>query len=178
MGCGASSAAADPAGGAVKPRNVPTDKPPMGEKDMFGFHSKVRWCSDKEDDGRGGPAQLAKVQADVDFHGTSATTAKDPKNGNFAIHIAAQNGHCNALKLLLASGSDVNAQNNNGVTALHMTVEYKADECTELLLANKADPDVANGGGHKAITGIDGEKTYTKKRTEPPRYVQGTAHGA
>ena len=164
MGCGASSAAGGSAAavGAVKRNNVPTDRPPMPEKEMFGFHSKVRWCSDTEVDGRGGPAQLAKVQADLDVYGTSACAAKDPKNGNFAIHIAAQNGNFNALKLLIASGADVNAQNGNGVTALHMSVEYKSDTVTELLLANKADPDVENEDGHKAITGIDGEKTYTK----------------
>jgi hypothetical protein len=165
MGCGASSAATGAP--AVKPRRVPTDAGPMGEKEIFAFHSKIRWCSDKEADGRGGVAQLAKVQADLDSYGISVVKAKDPKNGNFAIHIAAQNGNFNALKLLLVCGADANAQNNNGVTALHMSVEYNSDSVTELLLANKANPNIENEDGHKAITGIDGKKSCLLHRTRP-----------
>ena len=46
----------------------------------------------------------------------------DPDNGNYAIHIAAQNGHLHVAQLLIEAGADVNAKNANGLSALHMYV--------------------------------------------------------
>lgn len=158
MGCGASVSAAAPNAKVPLRAGLKTDCPPLEEKALFAFHSKVRWCSDEEDDGRGGPAGLKKVEKEIDLHGTSCVKAQDPKNGNFPIHIAAQNGNFKALRLLISAGADVNAQNGNGLTALHMAVEYDLNDCCDLLLANGADPTVVNNEGHKASTGIDGEK--------------------
>ena len=45
----------------------------------------------------------------------------DPKNGNTAIHIAAQNGHLDVVTMLIESGADVDAKNNKGNTALHVS---------------------------------------------------------
>ena len=44
----------------------------------------------------------------------------DEKNGNYPLHIAAQNGHINLVKWLVQNGADINAQNGTGTTALHM----------------------------------------------------------
>lgn len=158
MGCGASSSGG--AAGIVVPvrKGLKTEGPPLDEKTMFAFHSKVRWAADQEVDGRGGPEALAKVEKEIDFHGKSTVEARDPKNGNYAIHIAAQNGNYKALKLLISGGADVNAQNGNGLTALHMAVEYELKNCCDLLIANGADLSITNNDGHKASTGIDGEK--------------------
>ena len=49
---------------------------------------------------------------------------QDKSTGNFPIHIAAQNGHRDILKILLDAKANVDAQNNNGLSPLHMSVEY------------------------------------------------------
>jgi len=45
---------------------------------------------------------------------------QDPRNGNTALHIAAQNGHMGMLELVMGAGADVNIQNKGGQTGLHM----------------------------------------------------------
>jgi len=58
----------------------------------------------------------------------------DDVNGNYPLHIAAQNGHVTAIKFLLGAGSKVNAQNGTGQTPLHMAVAYDFHDAVALLM--------------------------------------------
>jgi hypothetical protein len=82
----------------------------------------------------------------------------DASNGNCPIHIAAQNGHLEILKVLVEKGADVNAQNGGGQTPLHMTVSYDIEECVAFLKSHGAKGDVKNKEGHRAEHGLSGEK--------------------
>lgn len=88
-----------------------------------------------------------------------SSNLKNPENGNYPIHIAAQNGHEVIVSALIACMADVNAQNNTGQTALHMSVEYDYYWVAKTLVEAGADQDLPNNDGHKASTGISGTKT-------------------
>ena len=49
---------------------------------------------------------------------TGAVVNKAESNGATSLMFAAQNGHAEVVRALLAAGADVNAANKNGVTAL------------------------------------------------------------
>ena len=83
---------------------------------------------------------------------------KDPNNGNRCLHIAAQNGHFDLVKLLVEAGADVNAQNGGGQTALHMVVSYDIDDVKAYLLSKGADGSIKNEDGFEAKFGLSGEK--------------------
>jgi ankyrin repeat protein len=112
------------------------------------FHSAVRWGKD-----------VKELEALVTEDKTVVST-HDDKNGNQAIHIAAQNGHMEITKWLVSDKKvDINGQNKKGQTALHMSVAYDMYDQTVFLLANGAKKEIKNGEGNEAITGIDGDKT-------------------
>jgi len=121
----------------------------FSDAEVLKFHSAVRW---------GKPWPDIEAALTDPSHMKAACAAKDPKNGNLAIHIAAQNGHAGLVQKLIGSKADVNAQNGKGQTALHMTVEYDFYFVSKFLLANGADKELENGDGNKAISGIDGGK--------------------
>lgn len=120
----------------------------MSDEALFKFHSAVRWAKPwPEIEESAGGLNIKAI-----------SSAKDPKNGNTAMHIAAQNGHSEIVQKLVSVGSPPNAQNGKGQTALHMTVEYDFYFLTKWLLDNGSDKNLANEDGHKAILGIDGGK--------------------
>jgi ankyrin repeat protein len=84
----------------------------------------------------------------------------DPGNGNTPLHIAAQNGHTNIVKLLLEVKASVNLKNSAGNTPLHMSVEYDYYETSKLLVDAGADLNIENGKNVRACNGIDGAKHY------------------
>ena len=49
-------------------------------------------------------------------------TQPDKDTGNTALHYAAQAGHADVVRLLLANGANANARNQDGQTPLHMAV--------------------------------------------------------
>ena len=86
---------------------------------------------------------------------------KDGKNGNTALHIAAQNGHLDLCKLLVSKGADVNAQNAGGNTPLHMVTSYDIDDVKAYLEEQGANGGVKNQEGFQAKFGLNGEKDPT-----------------
>lgn len=52
------------------------------------------------------------------------------------MHLAAKNGHNEAVQLLLENGADITARDNNGKTALHDTTKNR-HEAVALLLIKK-----------------------------------------
>eukprot|EP00928_Gymnodinium_smaydae_P053721 TRINITY_DN37647_c0_g1_i1.p1 TRINITY_DN37647_c0_g1~~TRINITY_DN37647_c0_g1_i1.p1 ORF type:complete len:362 (-),score=66.00 TRINITY_DN37647_c0_g1_i1:173-1258(-) len=113
------------------------------------FHSAIRWAKPM--------AEIEAICEGEDY--AKVCAAKDPKNGNRALHIAAQNGHTEIVERLLQMGASPNAQNGRGQTPLHMAVEYEFYFVSKLLLDAGADTDLENLEGHKAIVGIDGQRT-------------------
>ena len=87
----------------------------------------------------------------------------DEQTGNVPIHIAAQNGYTDVVRLLIEKQANVNAKNKKGNTALHMAMAYDYFESVDLLLAAGADPTIANEGGFTADTGLEGDKSFTFK---------------
>jgi ankyrin repeat protein len=133
MGCANSTLRVDPDG-------------VNGGIDFKPIHSAVRWNNSYDE-------VTAVLQT------TEAVNSRDTGNGNRPIHIAAQNGHTDLLKLLIDREAILDAKNMKGNTALHMAVEYDYYESCTLLLAAGADPKVLNDDGFEALKGIEGEKS-------------------
>jgi hypothetical protein len=140
MGCGASKESGV-AAQVVKPES-PREEGPIDFKPL---HSAVRW--DKRDVLQG----LLK--------GPASANVQDTNNGNYPIHIAAQNGHLETLKMLLEKKAVVNSKNGKGNTAIHMAVGYDYYECAQALIKAGGDVTIENDAGHQAQRGIDGDKS-------------------
>eukprot|EP01050_Picozoa_sp_SAG11_P007259 SAG11_NODE_598_length_8269_cov_17.002448_1_plen_174_part_00 len=115
---------------------------PLDAATIAKIHSKARWGAFDE------LAELLKLEG--------AGIAQDQGTGNFPIHIAAQNGHLEIARLILANGGVVNAQNSNGLTALHMAVEYDYYWTTKMLIEAGADIEIVSDEGSAAKNGIEG----------------------
>lgn len=149
MGCGQSSAA------------VPTDKKAPTTTDVVvvnestatepkvvnfkPIHSAVRWNK-----------PVNEVEQLLDS--PEAVNCADETNGNRPIHIAAQNGHNDLVKLLIKKNADLAAKNLKGNTALHMAVGYDYYETAQLLMKAGSDPDALNDAGVAAKFGLEGDK--------------------
>jgi ankyrin repeat protein len=81
-----------------------------------------------------------RVISDVDFPAV---------NGDTPLHIAARNGHLDAVKMLIAHHADVNAANARGDTPLHMSVEHP--EIAKVLIAAGAKVNVADAIGRTPL---------------------------
>ena len=66
--------------------------------DVKSILSVIRW---NRDDGA-----LALIESDQ----AAVCAARDPQNGNCAIHLAAQNGHRHVVAALIKAGADINAR--------------------------------------------------------------------
>ena len=73
--------------------------------------------------------------------------ARNNSNGNYPLHIAAQNEFADLCELLLAAKHDPNKQNFSGHTALHMAIGYGCNDVAELLVLNGADPNIRSDQG-------------------------------
>lgn len=110
------------------------------------LHSVIRWHK---------PLDVISEHLDKN---PSLVNASNPSTGNISIHLAAQNGHLDIVKLLIERKVNVNAQNNTGTTALHMAKEYDYFWTCKALIAAGADPELENKDGSKAKAGIEGGK--------------------
>jgi ankyrin repeat protein len=128
--------------------DVETDLTPVpAVVDFKSIHSAVRWN---------------KSQQDVEDLLTSneAVNIPDPVNGNCPIHIAAQNGHNDLVKLLINKKADLNTKNSKGNTAMHMAVGYDYYIAAKYLLDAGADPEILNDLGFAARKGLEGDKCF------------------
>mmetsp|Transcript_23336 Transcript_23336/g.41712 ORF Transcript_23336/g.41712 Transcript_23336/m.41712 type:complete len:210 (-) Transcript_23336:199-828(-) len=129
-----------------QPETTVSTSPSSGGSDSEAWkpiHSACRW------------AKLPELKEKLN---AKTIELADPDNGNRLVHIAAQNGHQEILELLVKNNCDVNAQNKKGQTALHMAVEYDYYWIARTLLDNGANGQIKNVDGHKAETGIEGQK--------------------
>ena len=88
-----------------------------------------------------------------------AVSCVDKSNGNRPIHIAAQNGHLNIIKLLIDKKADLNVKNLKGNTAIHMAVGYDYYEAAKMIITAGGDPNITNNKGYPAHLGLDGDKS-------------------
>ncbi|KAL4659480.1 cortactin-binding protein 2-like [Arapaima gigas] len=113
---------------------------------------------------RGGPVPLAHgrtllLQAAAQGNVTLLSTLlnQDPpdaspldEDGKSALYSAAQNGHSECVKLLLASGAPPDVPDKNGFTPLHIAAAHGHARCVEEL-APRADVNRAAAGGQTAL---------------------------
>lgn len=123
----------------------PVNPNALSEDEMKKIHSAIRWNKPL--------GELAALITNAD-----QANCTDPRNGNRALHIAAQNGFTPVCKLLIAKGAEVNAVNGKDNTALHMALGYDYDECAEFLYSSGADGTIVNSEGHAAKNGLEGDK--------------------
>lgn len=62
--------------------------------------------------------------------------------GRTALHYAALRGNTNILKILIASGCDVNSRTISGETALVKTIQFNRIENARLLMRYGLDPNI------------------------------------
>jgi ankyrin repeat protein len=79
-------------------------------------------------------------------HGAKIDVVAD-NDGERILHRAVVNDHIEIVKLLLATGIDVDAKNKYGRTALHQAATFDRIAIAQLLLANNADVDAKNKYG-------------------------------
>ena len=76
----------------------------------------------------------------------------DTSNPDNMLIVSSQLGDINRVKLAIAKGANINAQDENGSTALHWAVFYEYGDIVKLLLMHGANPFVKDKNG---ITPID-----------------------
>eukprot|EP01038_Epipyxis_sp_PR26KG_P013454 gene13454-18046_t len=140
MGCNLSK---DPLPPSPEPVPIVKEDKPFSFKPV---HSAIRWNKSMSD--------IEKLLSHPE-----APDCVDPVNGNRPIHIAAQNGHLEIVRLLISKKVEVNALNSKGNSALHMAIGYDYYDAAKLLLENDANETITNLAGHQARRGIDGDKT-------------------
>lgn len=89
---------------------------------------------------------------------SAAVNCVDASNGNRPIHIAAQNGHEDIIKLLIAKDVELNAKNAKGNTGIHMAVGYDYYTVAKLLIAAGADETLTNDLDIPSNLGLEGDK--------------------
>lgn len=101
----------------------------------------------------------------LDVHGALRAVqaaAAEQGGGRTALHAAAEFGHAEAARMLLAHGMSPSTPDARGETALHVAARHGHGDVAHLLLAAGADPgardadgltpaETANGDGHAAL---------------------------
>jgi ankyrin repeat protein len=115
------------------------------EPNFKAIHSAFRWNKP--------PEEIERL-----LTSEAAVNVPDPANGNRPIHIAAQNGHNELVKLLIRKKADLNIQNAKGNTGLHMAIGYDYYETAILLMENGSDTEMKNELDFPAKYGLEGNK--------------------
>ena len=86
----------------------------------------------------------------------------DPKIGASVLHIAANRGSVEAVRLLLEHNADVNVRDRSGVTPLFAAVSTKQTAIVESLLDSKASVNIKDCDGLTALheAANNGDKVY------------------
>ena len=90
---------------------------------------------------------LVNYESDDPDFPISPLTYRD-SNGDYLLHIAAQSGDLETIKLLLKAGTDVNQRGDMGCTALHYARLKDNEELADFLVRNGASADIRNDFGH------------------------------
>jgi len=88
----------------------------------------------------------------------AAVNCADSNNGNCPVHIAAQNGHNDIIKLLIEKNADLNVKNAKGNTGIHMAVGYDYYDAASMLIKAGADENLTNDLGFPSHLGLEGDK--------------------
>ena len=88
----------------------------------------------------------------INYESSDPTTPIDPltyidSGGDNLMHIAAQLGDVNTIKLLVQAGMDLNQKGDMGFTALHYAYDSKHFSTVDFLLKNGASADIKNEFG-------------------------------
>ena len=103
--------------------------------------------------GRGDTAQVERlIEKGVDVNTTMTVEhAGQTIEGVTALHVAAEQGHVDIVKLLIENGADLDAGVTSGqapgATALHMAAEQNRIEAARILIENGADLNAAITAG-------------------------------
>ncbi|XP_010723863.2 ankyrin repeat and death domain-containing protein 1B [Meleagris gallopavo] len=73
------------------------------------------------------------------------------EEGNTALHLAAKNGHSEAVEILLKHWDEINDLNQNGETPFYLSVEGGNEKCAELLLEAGSNIDVLTHNNSNAL---------------------------
>ncbi|MEN6625295.1 MAG: M56 family metallopeptidase [Candidatus Sumerlaeia bacterium] len=68
------------------------------------------------------------------------------------LHMAAQNGHLDTVKLLIGKGADVSARSETGLTPLHLAAQGGHGETAEAIIAAGADVNAKDNSGNTPLT--------------------------
>lgn len=122
-----------------------SDGPKKEEINFKPIHSAFRWNK-----------PVAEVEALLTS--PAAVNCVDSSNGNRPIHIAAQNGHEDLIKLLIKKNAELDAVNAKGNTGLHMSIGYDYYDVSKLLIDAGANIEVLNESNVPAKLGLEGDK--------------------
>lgn len=76
------------------------------------------------------------TRALLDHHSTQPMKAKD-EDGNTPLHIAAECGHVNIVKMMLSRGADISVVNKEKKTCLDVAIESGKEKVAEVFIGNQ-----------------------------------------